>query len=183
MTMKLTKREQIAAMCLQGLLSNPENNSNKAEAAIYWADELLKKLNKVPPEKPKGKKYNYEIEDFEIACHMDEKIKELTKSEKETNLDSWANKIRLIRENDSHSVREIYELFDWANRHHFWGSNILCPQKLREKWDRLKLQKEREGEKVIGVSKSRKVSDALDRIAKEDIEKKGFADYVGGGNI
>jgi hypothetical protein len=52
----LTKREQIAAMALQGLLANPDYNCpsrpkdivttmNTAKAAIHYADALLNELS------------------------------------------------------------------------------------------------------------------------------------------
>ena len=57
-----------------------------------------------------------------------------------TNLTTWANDVRLMREIDKRTHREICELFKWASRDQFWHSNILSPAKLREKWDTLSLQ-------------------------------------------
>lgn len=56
------------------------------------------------------------------------------------NLTAWANDIRLMREIDKRTHREICELFLWASRDQFWHSNILSPAKLRAKWDTLSLQ-------------------------------------------
>ena len=46
--MGLTKREYFAAMALQGLLAhgNPKTLFNHASMSVYWADELIKQLNK-----------------------------------------------------------------------------------------------------------------------------------------
>jgi hypothetical protein len=46
--MGLTKREYFAAMALQGLLAhgNPKTLFNHASMSVYWADELIKHLNK-----------------------------------------------------------------------------------------------------------------------------------------
>ncbi|WP_182928684.1 replication protein [Klebsiella sp. WP3-W18-ESBL-02] len=55
---------------------------------------------------------------------------------------SWANDVRLMRELDGHSHREICELFLWASKDAFWHSNILSPAKLRAKWDTLSLQRD-----------------------------------------
>jgi len=45
----LTNRAQIAAMCLQGILSNPGNTTTrmkiKVETAVDYADLLIKQLN------------------------------------------------------------------------------------------------------------------------------------------
>lgn len=57
------------------------------------------------------------------------------------NFERWANEVRLMREVDKRSHREICELFQWANRDPFWQANILSPAKLREKWDQLAMKK------------------------------------------
>lgn len=53
------------------------------------------------------------------------------------NLRRWAREIRLLREVDGKSHRQICELFQWAKGDSFWGSVIQSPGKLREKWDTL----------------------------------------------
>lgn len=48
MTNKKQRREQIAAMCLQGILASGSSlpNFHLADKAIKCADELIKQLNK-----------------------------------------------------------------------------------------------------------------------------------------
>ena len=53
----------------------------------------------------------------------------------------WTEDVRLMREQDGRTHREICELFQWANGHHFHRSKILCPEKLRARW--LALDQER----------------------------------------
>jgi len=60
---------------------------------------------------------------------------------KQPNIESWAKDIRLMRERDKRTRREICELFQWAHDHSFWRSNILSPAKLRDQWDRLAIQR------------------------------------------
>lgn len=72
---------------------------------------------------------------------MWEQILKLQPKRKTPNLDAWANDIRLMRERDGRTDDEIRELFTWANQDSFWQTNILCPQKLREKWDDLDLKR------------------------------------------
>lgn len=55
---------------------------------------------------------------------------------------AWANDVRLMRELDGRSHREICELFQWASKDAFWHTNILSPAKLRAKWDTLSLQRD-----------------------------------------
>lgn len=61
---------------------------------------------------------------------------------KQPNYAAWAKDVRLMRERDGRTRREICELFQWAHGHSFWRSNILSPAKLRDQWDRLAIQRE-----------------------------------------
>lgn len=70
-------------------------------------------------------------------------VRQTAPAAREPSLAAWANDIRLLRERDGRTHREICELFQWAHSDSFWCLNILCPKKLREKWDRLALQRER----------------------------------------
>lgn len=58
---------------------------------------------------------------------------------------NWANTIRLMRERDGREPAEILSLWQWANKNSFWSSNILSPEKLREKWDQLVIQQKLQG--------------------------------------
>ena len=60
---------------------------------------------------------------------------------KEPNFKAWANDVRLMRERDGCTHREICELLQWAHTITFWRGNILSPTKLREHWDRLTIQR------------------------------------------
>lgn len=62
-------------------------------------------------------------------------------------LAAWANDVRLMRDLDGRSHREICELFQWASKDAFWHTNILSPAKLRAKWDTLSLQRDAAGRK------------------------------------
>lgn len=53
----------------------------------------------------------------------------------------WANDIRLLREQDKRTHREICELFKWVNSDGFWRVNVLSPATLRDKWDSLQAKR------------------------------------------
>lgn len=61
---------------------------------------------------------------------------------KEPNYKAWANEVRLMRERDGRTHREMCELLQWAHSIPFWRGNILSPAKLREHWDRLTIQRD-----------------------------------------
>ncbi|ECZ7210761.1 replication protein [Salmonella enterica] len=70
-------------------------------------------------------------------------LRNITKpSLKKPNMAGWANDIRLMRELDGRTHKEICELFRWACKDSFWYKNILSPAKLRAKWDTLTLHRE-----------------------------------------
>lgn len=56
-------------------------------------------------------------------------------AKKPSNWTTWANHVRLIREQDGRSHREICELFQWAKQDKFWSANIQSPDALRRQWD------------------------------------------------
>lgn len=75
-------------------------------------------------------------------------------------LAAWANDVRLMRDLDGRTHREICELFQWASKDAFWHTNILSPAKLRAKWDTLSLQRQRNP----GQAQSKAGTGALDNI-------------------
>lgn len=83
----------------------------------------------------------FDDEDLRLAKWIFSLIQTLNPNHREPNLDSWANDVRLMRERDKRSRREIAELFDWANKDDFWRTNILSPATLRKQWDRLVIQR------------------------------------------
>lgn len=61
---------------------------------------------------------------------------------KQPNFTAWANEVRLMRERDGRTHKEICELFKWAHSDSFWRQNILSPTKLRDHWDRLTIKRD-----------------------------------------
>jgi phage replication O-like protein O len=78
--------------------------------------------------------------DLKAAEWIAELVNTIKPSTSQANITAWANDVRLMREIDKRTHREICELFLWASRDQFWHSNILSPAKLRAKWDTLALQ-------------------------------------------
>ena len=90
------------------------------------------------------KKFSFTEMDLAMAKEMFARIQKLNPNHKQPNFDAWANDIRLLGERDGKSYPEIIDLFEWANQDRFWQANILSPRKLREKWDVLVLQRNRQ---------------------------------------
>lgn len=91
------------------------------------------------PAKPK--KHHGTPEDHEAARWIFSQVLVVNATAREPNWDSWANDVRLMREQDGRTHRDVCDLFRWANKNTFWSTNILSPGKLREKWDTLAAQR------------------------------------------
>ncbi|RYM47372.1 replication protein [Serratia proteamaculans] len=87
-------------------------------------------------------------EDDEKACRwMFSQILTVNATAKEPTWSDWANVVRLMRQQDDLTHKEICEVFRWANKDSFWCSNVLSPAKLREKWGTLSAQKNQSNRK------------------------------------
>lgn len=82
--------------------------------------------------------------DLELARWMFDLVLALHPKHKPPNWRRWCREIRLMRQRDARTPEQIAVLFRWANGHAFWSANILSPGKLREKWDKLVIQRKRE---------------------------------------
>jgi hypothetical protein len=90
-----------------------------------------------PEPKPRAPRLVFDPLDEDAARWMLEKIRLIMPNFKQPRIEAWANEIRIMRQADKRTHEEIREVFDFANKHHFWGKNILSPQSLRKQWDKL----------------------------------------------
>jgi len=79
-------------------------------------------------------------EEFALACHLLEKIKEHKTDFKAPNLNTWAKAIDRMLRLDHRKPERIREVIDWAQGHSFWQTNILSAEKLRKQFDQLEIQ-------------------------------------------
>lgn len=63
-------------------------------------------------------------------------------------LQNWGQQIDYMMRIDNRDPRDIAELFRWTQESDFWVANVRSPRKLREKWDTLELQRDRNKPKV-----------------------------------
>lgn len=79
-------------------------------------------------------------DDVVAAAYMFKRALNINGSLGEPNWIEWANDIRLLRNARNVTHKQVCEVFRWANKHHFWSTNILSPSGLRRKWDNLVAQ-------------------------------------------
>jgi len=61
----------------------------------------------------------------------------------ETTWFNWLDSMRKIMEIDHRSISEVTEMIDYIHTDDFWDINVRSPQKLREKWVEIELQKKK----------------------------------------
>ena len=108
----------------QTIETNKEETNNSADF----------KCRKIPGDR-QGLKF--EERDLAGAKWMYEQLQNQNPNFKPPSFPRWANEIRLMREQDKRTYKEIADLWTWARQDSFWMSNILSPRKLREKWEQL----------------------------------------------
>ncbi|WP_352487940.1 replication protein 15 [Citrobacter portucalensis] len=120
---------------------------------------------------PGGKSWGTQA-DLDCAAWIFERVKIINPTQRQPNWTEWANDVRLIRQIDGFTHKEICKLFKRANQDSFWRSNILCPSKLREKWDTLTAKFQTgEPQHVQNTGEStatRQIREALDRWEQGD---------------
>lgn len=82
--------------------------------------------------------------DVESVCyHMANSVCERT-GRRPRITKKWLDSARLMIDRDGRTPDQIHAAIDWVHNSEFWRANILSIPKLREKWDTLKLQAERD---------------------------------------
>jgi hypothetical protein len=92
-------------------------------------------------------KFKYEHSDMKLAELLYNYIVDNgEKSSKKTNMDKWANEMRLIRERDKKTHEQIKNSIEWSQNHSFWKTVILSPSNLRKNYQQMSLQAKSEKE-------------------------------------
>lgn len=79
--------------------------------------------------------------DERLARRMYKDLLALNPLQSEPKFDKWAHEIRLLREAKKIDHMAIFKVWEWANKHEFWQTNILSAGKLRKQFDALVIQK------------------------------------------
>lgn len=86
----------------------------------------------------------YTPRDRELAGLLLALIRDRNPGYREPNMDKWSDEVRLMRERDGRTEKQIEYLIRWSQENSFWRANILSTAKLREKWDTLVAQVQRD---------------------------------------
>lgn len=113
--------------------------------------------------------------EIELARFMVDKLLEIKPNSRVPDKDvrslqKWAQHIDYMIRLDKRKPEEIRSLFNWAQENSFWCANIRSPRKLREKWDTLELQRDREISKAKGNDNISKLEEMYRRAIAEEEE-------------
>lgn len=81
-----------------------------------------------------------ESEELKLAHWMFDQVLKLHPGHKPPNWKRWMRQIRLMVI-EGRTIRQIAELFAWANADDFWQATILTPEKLMSHWDTLAMRR------------------------------------------
>ncbi|AOP43684.1 replication protein O [Edwardsiella piscicida] len=112
------------------------SSRNSGESPDVSKSDFLAKHPEAVVYTPSGKSWGTQ-EDLDCAGWIFQRIQVINPTARQPNWTEWANEVRLMRQLDGRSHRDICELFKVVNRDSFWCQNVLSPRKLREKWDEL----------------------------------------------
>lgn len=138
------KAEQFPAHHEQQGNNNNINNSSSENSG----ESSDKPGKKSPVPKPdaaiqSGAKWGTS-EDLRCAEWLFAVVQGISPSARQPTYAAWANDIRLMRERDHRTHKEIAVLFKWACEDSFWKGNVLCPSTLREKWTQLDIKRNKQ---------------------------------------
>jgi hypothetical protein len=120
---------------------SPQEQMAPLEASQKAAKEPLLNKDKELKEIHSSSRKNFSEEDYQIAEWIFSLLLEMNPKHRRPNMESWADTIRLMREQDHRTDEEIRAVFSWAHNDTFWKENILSPAALRRQFDSLTIKK------------------------------------------
>ena len=112
--------------------------------------DLLDAAERAPakPKTPRSPK-SANPDDETCARWLADHLAKTKPNAKKPSIGAWARDVRMMRELDHRTHREICLLFAWARADSFWHQNILCPAKLRKNWDQLESKRDAAGAQPV----------------------------------
>tara|TARA_B110000196_G_scaffold314021_1_gene321613 strand:- start:38 stop:1054 length:1017 start_codon:yes stop_codon:yes gene_type:complete len=118
--------------------NSPSENTPTSEVKKSLLEKVQTKNPQAVIATKKGQAVSWgDQTDLDLAKQIHAMALKITHDEKEPNWASWANDVRLLRDQDNRTTQQILALFTFANQDSFWAANVLCPSKLRDRWGQL----------------------------------------------
>jgi len=147
------------------------DNNEKPNVRLTLANEteVRSKKEEVRSKKNKSRKFTFDDTHHSLALLLWEKVHSNFPKTKKPNLESWAQDIRLMMEQDNRSEAEVRGVINWSQKNDFWYANIRSARKLREKYDDMYAQADRD-------KKNKSNSKWKDMIEDDSKEQKSLND-------
>jgi len=120
---------------------------------------------------PECSSKKFDEEDFALATSIYKGVLTVAPKTSKPNLESWANDVRLMREQDGHTLDEIKQVFEFANTDQFWQTNVLSTGKLRKQFSTLHSKMTNGESNATGSNGYQSASDRQQQ-ARQDWERK-----------
>jgi hypothetical protein len=133
MSVTRTSHEKTSQPCLSEADRKNAKHGEIEGGASHLTNHHIKYINIFNDRS--GKKFTND--DMTLAKFIFKRIQDFNAKEKIPDFEKWANTIRLMRERDERTHKEIQDVFVWANTNPFWQPNIRSPDKLRKQFTRL----------------------------------------------
>ena len=149
--------------------NNLINNNLKNNNEIIKQQQSCSTTTKPEPQL----KFGEESIEINIARQMIDMMLEVKPDSKVPNqaakdLQRWAQDIDYLIRIDNRNPMDIIRVFQWTQRNDFWVANIRSPRKLREKWDTLELQMQRDKPKKSQNQNLYNLAEMYKRAAEEE---------------
>ncbi|MCZ3387069.1 MAG: hypothetical protein LH630_08935 [Actinomycetia bacterium] len=82
-----------------------------------------------------------------VCDHLADRI-EGNGSKRPTIGKTWNDSARLMLDNDDRTEDDVHRAIDWCQANDFWRANVMSMSKMREKFDQMRLQAERDNANV-----------------------------------
>ena len=142
-------------------------HANKVEVEVE-AEGTPSRVGDADDDAPTGQLARVDRLDVERVCqHLADAIA-ANGSKRPTIGKTWRDSARLLLDRDGRTEEQVHAAIDWCQGDEFWRANVLSMPKLREKYDQMRLQANRERKSSRGPSPDDKVRDVLalgDRLA------------------
>ncbi|MEI5991407.1 hypothetical protein A5881_002942 [Enterococcus termitis] len=189
-------KEKQRKLTLGNVTDNGEvTPSNGTDIELDKELDIDKEKDNKDSRKPRKRVYEDDSPYIQLSKFLYKKINAdaTDKSEmtKEPNYQTWADDIRKMIERDKRTEEQVRKMIEWCQADNFWSGNILSAKKLREKYDTMAKQANRQYQRqpvrqetmpdyVVNPTPEEKLSP--EEQAKLDAEIAAFLEKGKGGN-
>lgn len=124
-------------LCTQNLSTQNVGTKSNSSKSNSIKSNSIKKESVKEKKNPKSK---ISDDHLKLANKLWNYVKNNFPKHKAPNIDSWANDIRLMMQQDDRTFEEIEDAINWSQANDFWYKNIRSAGKLRKQFDTLVAQ-------------------------------------------